>query len=381
MKGKVILLLLLGRAALAQDLHQLVRNSASDKIRAQAAQGANLNQQDVNGDTPLHWAVEAARPEMVKLLLELGAAPDVPDSVGRTPLFRAAEMGQTEVVAWLLDAGASPRSTNHIQQTPLHMACLYNRPQVVDLLLRKGADPNAVEQISQRAPAHDACSYGATRCLELLIKANARLDILDADGNSPLHLAALDGAQICAETLLRAQLDPNQPNNWQETPLMLAISRDHHQLADYLAERSQLTRPVLETAAQAGYLSVLRRSVEPPPSLLPLAASWGRLEVVEFLLEQGVPIDARGQNGQSAYLAAAGAGRRQLMELLLQHGADPNLVDSNGNGAAQMVENHIATLKILIQMEERKRSASFDRQLYQEDLRRSRSTLRWLREV
>ena len=381
MKGKLVLLLLLSQAALAQNLHQLVLNSAADKIRAQASQGANLNQQDINGDTPLHWAIEATRPEMVKLLLELGAAADIPDSVGRTPLFRAAEMGQTEVVGWLLDAGANPRSLNHTQQTPLHMACLYNRPQVVDLLLKKGADPNAIERISRRAPAHDACTYGSTRCLELLIKANARLDVLDTDGNTPLHLAGLDGAQMCAETLLRAHLDPNQPNDSQETPLMLAISRDHHQLADYLAERSQLTRPVLETAAQAGYLSVLRRIVDPPPGLLQLAAGWGRLEVVQYLLEQGVPIDSRGENGQSAYLAAAGAGRRELMELLLQHGADPNLVDANGNGAAQLVQSHIDTLKILIQMEERKRSASFARQLYHEDLRRSRSTLRWLTET
>lgn len=380
MRGKVLLFLWLGQAAWAQDLHQMVFHNAGEKIRQRVAQGADVNQQDINGDTPLRWAVDAGRQEMVKLLLELGARPDAPDRLGRTPLYRAAEMGQTEVVGWLLDRGASSRTPDHTSQTPLHVACLYNRPQVVDLLLKNGADPNAIERITQRRPVHEACSYGATRCLELLMKAGARLDVIDAYGNSPLHPAALDGAQMCVETLVKAGLDVNLANHSQETPLMLAISRDHHQLADYLAERSLLTRPVLETAAQAGYLSILRRIVDPPAPLLPLAAGWGRLEVVEYLLQQGVPVDAAGQNGQSAYLAAAGSGRRNLMEYLLQQGADPNRRDDRGLGAVELVKNYMAELELRIDFENRKRSASLHREQYEDELGRCRALLLWLQE-
>lgn len=374
MKGKLLLLFFLNQAVWAQDLHQMVRNSTGDRIRQRAAEGADLNQQDVNGDTPLHWAIAAGRPEIAKLLLELGSRPDLADHGGRTPLYRAAEAGQTEVAAMLLERGARPEGAD------LRVACLYNRPQVVDLLLKSGADADAAEESTGLRPMHEACIFGSIQCLELLMKAGARVDVLDARRNLPLHQAALAGGQMCVETLLQAGLDPDSVNDSQETPLMLAISRDHHQLADYLAGRSQLTHPVLETATQAGYLSVLRRAAEPPSELLSVAAARGRMELVEYLLGHGVPVDSPGHSGLSAYLAAAGTGRRDLMERLLQAGADPTLRGPQGQSAADLVQAHIALLKSQIQMEDRKRSASLDRPRLEEELKRSQATLLWLQE-
>lgn len=54
------------------------------------AAGADVNQQNEAGLTPLHWAVQgdakSPRAAAAELLLRAGANPHLPDSYGRTPL-------------------------------------------------------------------------------------------------------------------------------------------------------------------------------------------------------------------------------------------------------------------------------------------------------
>ena len=50
---------------------------------------ADVNMQDVNGMTALHYASEWGNIEAVRMLLEYGADPDIKDNDGRTALQRA----------------------------------------------------------------------------------------------------------------------------------------------------------------------------------------------------------------------------------------------------------------------------------------------------
>jgi ankyrin repeat protein len=63
--------------------------------------GADLEAKDLNGQTPLFYAV--GNIEAVKLLLEKGANPESKDRYGRTPLSRAVAHGYKEVVKLLMD--------------------------------------------------------------------------------------------------------------------------------------------------------------------------------------------------------------------------------------------------------------------------------------
>ena len=53
------------------------------------AQGANVNHQDRNGDSALHFAGQEKSEEAAKLLLKAGADLNVVDAYGNTPLWRA----------------------------------------------------------------------------------------------------------------------------------------------------------------------------------------------------------------------------------------------------------------------------------------------------
>jgi ankyrin repeat protein len=52
-------------------------------------QGANINHQDRNGDSALHFAGQEKNEEAAKLLLDVGADLNVVDVYGNAPLWRA----------------------------------------------------------------------------------------------------------------------------------------------------------------------------------------------------------------------------------------------------------------------------------------------------
>ena len=61
--------------------------------------------------------------------------------------------------------------------------------------------------------------------LRRLIADGAEADVADADGRTPLHLAARSGSVDVARVLLEAGADPNRPDRYGHTPLLFACTR------------------------------------------------------------------------------------------------------------------------------------------------------------
>jgi ankyrin repeat protein len=106
--------------------------------------GANPNQCDSLGKTPLAWACGRVRSEvrdeavlqMVLALLSAGADPNLKDATGYTPLIWASSFGQKQIVDSLLKAGARVVETNNVGHTALHLA---KDAEIARLLLAAGA--------------------------------------------------------------------------------------------------------------------------------------------------------------------------------------------------------------------------------------------------
>jgi len=69
-----------------------------DYLKLAIAKGANINMQDENGGTPLHWAVYYNRKEIVKFLLMQGANPFITDKNGITPIDLARINNRREIL-------------------------------------------------------------------------------------------------------------------------------------------------------------------------------------------------------------------------------------------------------------------------------------------
>src|ERR1044071_8247052 len=90
----------LGCAAAAQAQSPLAdKIQAGDRKAALAliAAGANVNQAQPDGSTPLHWAVYRVDRELVTALLRRGARPGVVNKYGASPLAEAARVANVEL--------------------------------------------------------------------------------------------------------------------------------------------------------------------------------------------------------------------------------------------------------------------------------------------
>ena len=103
------------------------------------------------GDTPLHVAAAAARPDLLRRLIAAGADTAAKNRLGASPLHAAASGNpdsprwdpdaQAEAIAVLLSAGADPNGADNNGTTPLHRAIRTRCAAAVEALLNGGADP------------------------------------------------------------------------------------------------------------------------------------------------------------------------------------------------------------------------------------------------
>jgi len=85
---------------LAGPIHDAIMNENIDEVQLQLDAGADVNEENSIGYTPLHYAAGVGRIDILELLIEHGANINATDSSnkGATPLDYAHWKGQTEVI-------------------------------------------------------------------------------------------------------------------------------------------------------------------------------------------------------------------------------------------------------------------------------------------
>lgn len=66
------------------------------------------------------------------------------------------------------------------------------------------------------------------------------------------------------------------------------------------------------------------------------AARWGRLDLLEELLADGMAVDARTESGCTPLILAASGGQVEVVRSLLQRGADVNAI-AEGSGCTPLI--------------------------------------------
>jgi uncharacterized protein len=167
------------------------RSGCTACVRPMLAAGADIDQPNPDGVTPLMVAIDNFRFDTAKLLLEQGADPHTWDWWGRTPLYVAVDInsynprfGQApatsetsamDIVGMLLAAGVNPNS-----QLNMHRPSRGgNIGRFVDDLLTTGATP-----LLRAAIAHDS------EAVRVLLEHGALVDLPNVMGVTPLMGAA-----------------------------------------------------------------------------------------------------------------------------------------------------------------------------------------------
>ena len=117
-----------------------------DIVNALLAAGANKDQANERGWTPLNAAAYKGHIECVKSLLAAGANKDqANDEGGWTPLNNAANEGHIECVKSLLAAGANKDQANIHGHTPLDSAAEKGHTEIVAVLEAAAAESQSMD--------------------------------------------------------------------------------------------------------------------------------------------------------------------------------------------------------------------------------------------
>ena len=144
-----------------------------DAVGKLIAEGANVNEQGLDGVTPLIWAVAGRKPEAVRRLLRAGAKPDVRDDYGHTALILAARLGEPSVAMALIAGGADVNARGSDGRTALHHAVYARDAETVKRLLAAGANPNLADKSGLDA-RNTAYRLGADEVRKALFAADRR---------------------------------------------------------------------------------------------------------------------------------------------------------------------------------------------------------------
>ncbi len=342
-------------------------------VRQLLQDGANVNEQQVDGTTALHWAVQANDADMTALLLNAGADAGARNRVGAPPLLSAAINGNSEILELLLNAGADPDMTvSATGDTALMLAARTGVVAALETLLDHGANVNAQETWGHTTPLMWAVAEDHAEAAQLLLANGADIEarsvyippdtgrgfegglprerreeevgpVTFAAGElTPLLIAARDGHFATLKLLVEAGADINALTADGKNALGLAIFNGSYDIADYLVDQgSDVNQPDAQRFTPL-FWAVDRRNMETAPNF-PWVVTDDPLPLIKKLLDQGADPNwvvnntprARMRGGSprivfaTALMRAAFSGDLELVQLLLDHGADPQIKSSD----------------------------------------------------
>ncbi len=146
---------------------------------------------DTQNRTALDWATARVQLEDMSLLLRYGADPNNMDLTGRTPVLHAVDSHNIPCLPLILEGGGHPNPTmpkSVFRSSPLTAAGFAGMPEMLKLLLDFEANPNACNPEGLTA-LHSVARTQNVDCALLLLEFGADLNAMSSNGRTPLTTA------------------------------------------------------------------------------------------------------------------------------------------------------------------------------------------------
>lgn len=195
----------------ATTIHKAAESGNTPAVTEFLTKGADPNERDANGYTPLHLALSRNHPETASALIAAGADVNA-IRYGWPPLVFAVIAREQEMVKVLIDKGADPAAFKSValMYAVLGTEDASPKPEIVRLLVKGGADVNGITE-NHVPPLWTAVQFGTLDVVKELIDLGADVDYVFS-GDPPLGgMDLVVWAKICkrpeiAKAILDAKL-------------------------------------------------------------------------------------------------------------------------------------------------------------------------------
>jgi uncharacterized protein len=371
---KALLALLLSAmagTALAQaDIADAAGQGDKAKVERLLKGGADVNAQQGDGATALHWAAYRGDAALTRLLLKAGAKPGVANHNGATPLWLASTRGDAAVIEALVEAGADANEPLPLGRRPLMLAARSGDVGAVRALLQHGADVNASETERGTTALMQAADQGHAVVVKELIQHGAKVAAVSRpvlrDGRSAALGNADDPRRAVRQQAIAALCEAAKPDFAQireQRVLLIGASQEKLPDADLCKgiqrrglgfvtvvgaggnagagvggefteaggegdeEQDENGNPV---AAATGRRPPAREPDGGALTALVYAARSGSIDTARVLLDSGADVNQVTRYGWSPLLAATQNQNYQMAKFLIELGANVNLANKGG---------------------------------------------------
>lgn len=297
-------------------LHLAVAKDYAKITAALLKQGANINQRNNQGETPLMLKVKNAQGyytsrELLPLLLKSGADAALLDKDGRSIWQIVCELKTRppEALQRILEAGVSPTITNQLGQNALHLGAKHKIDgYLIERFIQAGSNPDATDH-SGRLPLHWLLDdFTPFQLSSQLFKSTTDFNVADWEGNTPLHLACLNGNSSIMVNLLARGADSSLKNKLGDTPLWLSVGKNNvpNNRSSSLFRGSMQAVHLLPSGITNDIIN---------------SAGAGDMVAVKKLLSMEPRLITVEREGHNALHAAAYSNQREMVDYLLSAGA------------------------------------------------------------
>ena len=203
------------------------------------------------------------------------------------------------------------RSYNHFNRTPLHIAAQTHNEKAIRYLITCHADGNVRDVNNQVALELALLSNAPQLIIDLLMNSTKVLKVM----KKCLNNFSINDCRNVIYKLSKMGVNFNLRNRKNLTPIMIAA-----QFGD-----TDLLRELIKLA-QSGKTEGLEAKDENLHTALHCACSWGHLECVKILLDNGADFEAKDNQSNTPLARASQWGRHEIVELLLNKGANANAI-------------------------------------------------------
>ncbi|XP_064436183.1 inversin isoform X1 [Mirounga angustirostris] len=357
-------------------LHWSAYYNNPEHVKLLIKHDSNIGIPDVEGKIPLHWAANHKDPSAVHTVrCILDAAPtesllNWQDYEGRTPLHFAVADGNVTVVDVLTSyESCNITSYDNLFRTPLHWAALLGHAQIVYLLLERNKSGTIPSDSQGATPLHYAAQSNFAETVKVFLKHPSVKDDSDLEGRTSFMWAAGKGSDDVLRTMLslKSDIDINMADKYGGTALHAAALSGHVSTVKLLLENNAqvdatdvMKHTPLFRACEMGHKDVIQTLIkggarvdlvdQDGHSLLHWAALGGNADVCQILIENKINPNVQDYAGRTPLQCAAYGGYINCMAVLMENSADPNIQDKEGRTALHWSCNngYLDAIKLLL---------------------------------